>query len=94
MVHDTVPFMSHFTLPPTPITAMLHFRTVPGKKSLRELVRHREEQLSIAISFESESKAVVCPMEAAAMQVMAMSLMLLADRLFPAMLRRLVDDGE
>jgi hypothetical protein len=69
MVQETVPFTEHFTLPPTPMTATLHFVTVPGKKSLLELVKHLEEQLSMAISWESESNAVSLPCDAATMHV-------------------------
>jgi hypothetical protein len=57
----------------------LHFLTVPGRKSRPEFVRHREEQLSIAIGFESESKATERLIELAAIQVMVTSLMLIAN---------------
>jgi hypothetical protein len=43
------------------------------------LVRHHDEQLSMAISFESESNAVVLPIDAAAIHVMATNRMLFAD---------------
>jgi hypothetical protein len=77
IVHDTVPFTAHFIVPPTPATCTLHFRIVPGRKSLLDTVRHREEQLSIAICFESESNAVVPWRLAADMQVTKSKLMLL-----------------
>jgi hypothetical protein len=50
-VQETVPFTSHFIVPPTLATCTLHLRIVPGRKSLLDTVRHREEQLSIAICF-------------------------------------------
>jgi hypothetical protein len=60
---------------------MLHLRTVPGTKSLAELVRHLVEQLSIASSFASESKPAVWPNDTPAMQVMVIKRRLFANRL-------------
>jgi hypothetical protein len=40
-----------------PTTAMLHGWMVPGLKSFRDMVKDREEQLSMAILTESVSKA-------------------------------------
>jgi hypothetical protein len=78
-VHDTVPsFTLHWIVPPTPDTRTLHFLNVPGRKSLLDTVRHLDEQLLMAICFESESKAVVPWKLAANMQVTNNSLMILA----------------
>jgi hypothetical protein len=78
MVHDTMPFVLHLISPPTPDTETLHLLTIPGRKSCPELVKHLEEQLSIAIGFESELNASERPIELATMQVTVTSLMLIA----------------
>jgi hypothetical protein len=57
----------------------LHALTVQGKKSQLELVKHLAEQLSIAIGFESESEAAAWLIKAAVMQVIVVSLMLMAN---------------
>jgi hypothetical protein len=83
MVHDTVPFTLHFTLPPTPTIPMLHAVIVPGRKSPLEFVKHLEEQLSIAIRLESESNAFAHSIDGVAvMHVTGTSRRLAADSLF------------
>ena len=68
----------HLTLPPTPNILTLQLFTVPGMKSDLEFVRHNEEQLSIAIGLESESKRVCSPSAAVAKQLMVISFIAVA----------------
>jgi hypothetical protein len=72
----------------------LHFLAVPGRKSLAELVRHLDEQLSMAILTESVSNEVVCPTEAATIQVTMISRILIADFLLLNLFVFLRTDGE
>jgi hypothetical protein len=81
-VHDTVLFTLHWIALPTPATRTLHFRNVPGSKSPLDTVRHLDEQLSMAMCFKSESKAVVPWKLAADMHVTNNNIMLLDIFLF------------
>jgi hypothetical protein len=82
MVQQTVPWTLHLIWPPTPDTATLHFRMVPGMKSFRDVVILLDEQLSIATCLESESKVVVSSSVDAAMQVIVSSFRIFANLLF------------
>jgi hypothetical protein len=88
-VQHTVPLILHFICPPTPETATLHFCIVPETKSLRDVVRLLDEQLSMATCFKSESNAIASPMPDAAMQVIETNFIPLAILLFASARHRL-----
>jgi hypothetical protein len=64
------------------------------RKAFPELVRNRDEQLSAAVCFESEWKAVVRSIDVPAMQVSAISIKLFASLLLFLLPDLLWDVGE
>jgi hypothetical protein len=92
IVQHTVPLTLHFTRPPTPKIATLQPLTVPGMKSDLEFVRHRDEQLSIAIGFESESNLVCSPRVDATKQLSVTNFIAITAALFLATFDHLTHD--